>query len=422
MLESVAIEYKPKNEIDIYSYSAFTLDKWFPAEHQLYNNNVEKLSGERLLDFHSIINHSLIILNKNNTENRYQLKDFEIGYYRVTPVNGYEYDLFFKIKSDCCSMISLNKPIQEIRINSLKFLSDEKPKVINFIIPLWFDKLSSLRIFLNIFESTSIKQDNSFSTLNFVYLYDNHDENQIILKNITKKMILKFQAKTNFEEIRFIVVVTKIFSRAKALQIGVDLCCSNYDKNEIEINIDESLIKSRSTDYDESSLLFFCDIDILYTIQFLNLCRFNAVKLEKVYYPILYSFYNPKIVNKYSNISITLTNLTISKDTGFFRDFGFGMSCQYKKDFLDINGFKDLPRVYSQGWGDEDLFLYKKYIKNSSVKIMRQITPSLIHYYHEKECNIKKMNNLQYKHCLESKVFNEASHRHFGFFYFNYTF
>ena len=342
-----------------------------------------------------------------------------MGYYRVTPSRGYEYDLFFKKKSDCCSIISINKPVQNIRVEELNLINDKnKAKIINFIIPLWFNKLQVLNTFLNLFESVSIKQDKSYSTLNFVYLYDDLDEAQITLKNKTKKMILKFKEKTKFKSIKFVTVVTKVFSRARALQLGIELCCDDYSDDEIEI-ISESI--SNNTSNNDNPLLFFCDIDTLYTQQFLTLCRYNSVSLKRVYYPIMYSFYNPKIVKKLSNITLALSNLTIAKDTGFWRDFGFGMTCQYKKDFMNINGFKDLAQEFSHGWGDEDLFLYRKYIKNSNIKVIRQVAPSLLHFYHEKDCDHNLLNNLQFKHCLESKIFNEASYRHYGFLYFNYT-
>ena len=79
-----------------------------------------------------------------------------------------------------------------------------------------------LNTFLNLFESVSIKQDNSYSMLNFVYLYDDSDEAQITLKNKTKKMLLKFIEKTKFKSNKFVTVVTKVFSRAGALQLAVE--------------------------------------------------------------------------------------------------------------------------------------------------------------------------------------------------------
>ena len=72
--------------------------------------------------------------------------------------------------------------------------------------------------------------------LNFVYLYDDSDEAQITLKNKTKKMLLKFIEKTKFKSNKFVTVVTKVFSRAGALQLAVELCCDNYSDDEIEVS------------------------------------------------------------------------------------------------------------------------------------------------------------------------------------------
>ena len=74
---------------------------------------------------------------------------------------------------------------------------------------------------------------------------------------------------------------------------------------------------------------------------------------SQVYYPILFSLYNPNIVYSLHDVPIPpeLEQLVISKDTGWWRDFGYGMTCQYRSDFLAIKGKK-------RHWRVEGLWLY----------------------------------------------------------------
>ncbi|KAG8552548.1 hypothetical protein GDO81_004574 [Engystomops pustulosus] len=95
-----------------------------------------------------------------------------------------------------------------------------------------------------------------------------------------------------------------------------------------------------------------------------------------------------------------------------YKDFGFGMTCQYKSDFLTIGGF-DLE---VRGWGGEDVHLYRKYLHGDLI-VIRTPVPSLFHLWHEKHC-VDELTPEQYRMCIQSKAMNEASHPHLGMLVF----
>ncbi|EHB10257.1 Chondroitin sulfate N-acetylgalactosaminyltransferase 2 [Heterocephalus glaber] len=99
------------------------------------------------------------------------------------------------------------------------------------------------------------------------------------------------------------------------------------------------------------------------TTEFLNSCQLNAEPGRKEFYPVVFSLYNPAIVyaNQDSPPPVE-QQLVHKKDSGFWRDFGFGMTCQYQSDFLTID----------------------------------ELTPE------------------QYRMCVQSKAMSEASHSHLG--------
>ena len=56
--------------------------------------------------------------------------------------------------------------------------------------------------------------------------------------------------------------------------------------------------------------------------------------------------------------------LLTDRSYGFWRTYGFGMTCQYRSDYLKVGGF-DLS---IEGWGSEDQQLYARYLEKSGYR------------------------------------------------------
>ena len=99
----------------------------------------------------------------------------------------------------------------------------------------------------------------------------------------------------------------------------------------------------------ENEILFFCDVDLVFTTDLLQRVRKNTIQGQRVYYPVFFSQYDPGIVN--IKRPRPLTPFNFEEEDGFWRFYNFGMFSIYKSDFDRTRGFKADIR----GWGLENV-------------------------------------------------------------------
>ncbi|KAB0349855.1 hypothetical protein FD754_014712, partial [Muntiacus muntjak] len=253
--------------------------------------------------------------------------------------------------------------------------------LVNVIVPL-ARRVDKFRQFMQNFREICIQQDRRVHLTVVYFGKEEMDEVKGILENTSRA--------ANFRNFTFIQLSGE-FSRGKGLDVGA----RSWKGSNV--------------------LLFFCDVDIYFTSDFLNTCRLNTQPGKKVFYPVLFSQYNPGIIYGHHDAVPALEQqLVIKKETGFWRDFGFGMTCQYRSDFINIGGF-DLD---IRGWGGEDVHLYRKYL-HSNLVVVRAPARGLFHLWHEKRCE-DELAPEQYRMCMQSKAMNEASHGQLGMLVFRH--
>lgn len=244
-----------------------------------------------------------------------------------------------------------------------------KDKLIKFILPL-SGRHNIFKRFLNNYKDVCVITGEKTELIVILYPYKNDNS----MKN-TIDLINNFKLNYKNSIINIIINDNNNFSRANALNTGVSL--SNDD-----------------------DLLFFIDVDIVFKAESLVKIRYNTIIDKQIYFPIVFSQFNPKIVYRNNNY---YDHFTINEDTGYWRQFGFGIVSIYKRDYLKIGGFN----ISINGWGQEDVDFFEKSIK-SNVKVFRSPDVHLIHVYHDAECD-SHLSNSQLSMCKGTREENLGS-------------
>ncbi|KAH1169870.1 chondroitin sulfate N-acetylgalactosaminyltransferase 1 [Mauremys mutica] len=368
-------------------FESFTLQKVYQLETGLTRHPEEKpVRKDKRDELAEAIELALETLNSpdsdsNANHHMYSASDFIEGMYRTEKDKGTLYELTFKgdrpHKFRRIVLFRPFGPIMKVKNENLNMANT----LINIVVPL-AKRASKFRQFMQNFREMGIEQDGRIHLTVVYFGKEQMNEVKAILENTSRS--------ANFKNFTFIQL-NEEFSRGKGLDIGARIWKGN------------------------NVVLFFCDVDIYFTAEFLNTCRLNTQPGKKVFYPVLFSQYNPGIIyGHHGSIPPLEQQLVIKKDTGFWRDFGFGMTCQYRSDFINIGGF-DLD---IKGWGGEDVHLYRKYL-HSNLIVVRTPVRGLFHLWHEKRC-LDELTPEQYKMCMQSKAMNEASHGQLGMLVFRH--
>ncbi|XP_046431299.1 chondroitin sulfate synthase 1 isoform X2 [Neodiprion fabricii] len=242
----------------------------------------------------------------------------------------------------------LRNSFLSMNFNAKESFDPIESKVIHFILPL-SGRLATFRRFISVYEDVCLVGKGERTELTII-LFPHRVEGSF---NESTSLVNNLKYKYPSAVIA-VVPSYKNFSRAVALEIGV----------------------SRHKDDD---LLFFVDVDIVFTSSALRRIRLNTIMNRQVYFPIVFSQFDPKIV--YADGKLRETDL-ITNSNGYWREYGFGIASLYKKDFRLVGGF-DLS---IQGWGKEDVDLFEKAVR-SNLTTFRAVDPHLVHVFHDVECD-----------------------------------
>ncbi|XP_058443998.1 chondroitin sulfate synthase 1 isoform X2 [Malaya genurostris] len=310
-------------------------------------------------------------------------------------------------------------------ISSPQMMEAAPPKDrIVFIIPLAGRSETFIR-FLRNFEEVALKQDRRTDLL--VSMYVDQSESSMIAG-----LLDQLRVRYPLNRINYLQLYGN-FSRGVAL---------------------DRAIKSPFCKLDD--ILFFIDVDMVYTLQTLERIRANVIRNRQIYLPIVFSEYDPHpevlgrtlaieetrpITTEHSNQSSGSRNFSIpypvTNTDGYFRQFGYGLAGIYKSDILrpDLGGFN----TDINGWGLEDVKFLENIIAanlkgslrlldvadgkvdpfkdphqgqqlQQELAVFRAPDPSLVHIFHPINCD-KNLKEAQYKMCLGTKANTLGSFR-----------
>eukprot|EP00118_Oscarella_pearsei_P026681 m.310278 g.310278 ORF g.310278 m.310278 type:complete len:899 (+) comp50624_c0_seq1:79-2775(+) len=368
--------YKPTSRHSVIEWDSFDEKHTFSSFMNGQSQPGEKAQGISRQDVLDVKEAALQLIN-NYEHKEYTLVQLVHGFRRTDRLHGTEYvlDLFLKSSDGPASKrVHLLRPFAEPTLEKLSTFEDLHVHV-NLVLPL-AKRIEVFEQFMYRFRKYCIGQ--KFLDIFLIIVYFGEENRQDVVD-----LLAKYRDVFSWNNYK-VITVSGPFSRGVGLLKGAEYV--------------------RDSDSDHR-LMFFCDVDIRFTPAFLQRCYRNPILGKRIYYPVVFSLYNPALSpTKHDSHS----SIFIKRETGFWRDFGFGMVCLYVEDFFNVGGF-DLS---IEGWGGEDVDLYTKFVQ-SGFDSMRSVDEGIYHIWHEKQCR-PELTSEQYQSCMNSKISTSGSQKQLG--------
>lgn len=412
---------------------------WQFIDHSLYSH--EGFNPKRGMDasskeaFDSVVMQVMELINQNPRQRgrTIDFKDILYGYRRVSPMHGADYILdlllvYRKFKGRKMTVPVRRHAYLQQTFSDVEFIEDGDLRAERFDVPqdgsvvVKRTKRSTLFQILhnNIVNLPFIRQPSpipvitSDKKLQMGASHEDHKQLYFILPLLGRyETFLQFMA--NFEDVclsvetKVTLAVMLFHNEAGADRTADTIDCIRslqvkYPRHNLRVvqlkgAFSRGLALERgSTLFSPNSLLVFMDVDIYMNRSAIDRLRWNAVKNTQVYYPVVFSQYDPDMTCEGKGPCRRPSPFHFTTDTGYWRRFGFGIASVYNVDFRIIGGFD----TSIQGWGKEDVDLYAKFL-TSNLTVFRAIDPGLVHIFHPIVCD-PNLEPAQYKMCLGSKA------------------
>ncbi len=261
-------------------------------------------------------------------------------------------------------------------LNDDEALLGNTEETICFVLPL-SGRLDTFRKFMKNFEDVCLKTSENVELAIVLFSNGSLDKDIGTIVNRTVSLL-----EVKYPRASFIVVqLAQNFSRSIACEAGMAAFAS------------------------KNSLLFFIDVDMMFTMDVLVRIRLNTIRNTQVYFPIVFSQYDPEQLAKLNTTNMHHGPLTIHGDLGYWRFYGFGILSVYYEDIKMVGGYDTTIK----GWGKEDVDLYDRF-SASNLKVFRSVDRGLVHMYHKIICN-PNLTNEQMDMCIGTLMASQASQR-----------
>lgn len=255
---------------------------------------------------------------------------------------------------------------------------DKRTETIHFVMPL-VGRYKIFTRFMQNYEDVCLRRKESAHLIVVLYHSDSGGEDDSDYQR-SVDLFVRYQRRYGADRLE-LVHADGAFARGRGLELGAQRCRPD-------------------------ALLFLVDVDIMWTAGSLLRIRLNTRQGQQVYFPIVFSQYDPGPVCKEQpqhcqcsqSQGCIIDPKNFHPSAGYWRQFGFGIATMYRSDMVVVGGF-DLS---IQGWGKEDVDLYSKFIE-SNMTVFRAVDPGMNHIFHEIVCD-PGLDPAQHVMCVNSKT------------------